>query len=382
MAQNLYVEDGYVEEGWIQTGITIDYPNGIVFVPKATLVLTQSVPKEIYNHSMTQLHEILRAEEDTEDGRPFPIILEYDKGKTVGGVPLAPSLEISDYYVVEYEDGQYAVNLVGMNTNVADKTVVNQVSVRPQNSAGLTDVSVLSNAAYGGEVVYNETRGQAGVVNPIGTLKTPSNNWTDAMVIANDVNAKEINLQGVLTLGDGNNAEYRIIVGSHPLSSTLIVDNASDTIGLIAKNLTFSGDLDGGAILEHCVLGQVNYFAGFINDCALTNNTIFINGVAVMMACSAGQDAIHPPKVDLKNATSFSMWGYQGNIELVNCDADIQINITMDGELFIHQSCVAGTFDIYGDCKVNHTQTGTEIVKDSSTGSPLEIAQAVLDEIA
>ena len=56
---------------------------------------------------------------------------------TVGGVTLARVIEIINDYVVEFEDGQYAVNLIGANSNVADRTVVNQVSVRAANSAGL-----------------------------------------------------------------------------------------------------------------------------------------------------------------------------------------------------------------------------------------------------
>jgi len=357
----------------------MDFPAGKIYVYKTDMVQTQSVPVEIYSHPMAEFYLGLMLEQDSEDGRPFPLINDYGRSKTVGGTPLAPSLEITAYYEIEYEAGNYIVDLVGMNTNVTDVTIANGVSLRPQNTAGLTDVSVLSAAAYGGEVVYNTALGQAGTANPIGTLKIPSDNWTDTVAIANNVNAKEINLQGTLTLGAGDNAEYRIIVGSHPLSSTLVVDNASDTVGLIAKNLTFSGDLDGGAILEHCVLGQVQYFAGFINDCALTANTVFINGVAVMIACSAGSDASHPPIIDLANATSFSMWNYNGNAKFVNCTDGIEIDVTMNGQLFIDSSCTNGAFSISGDCKVHHTQTDVEYVFDNTTGSVDDITEAVIE---
>jgi hypothetical protein len=52
-------------------------------------------------------------------------------------VVLAMVIEIINGYTVTFEDGQYAVNLVGANSNVGDKVNLNDVSVRSANSAGL-----------------------------------------------------------------------------------------------------------------------------------------------------------------------------------------------------------------------------------------------------
>jgi hypothetical protein len=56
---------------------------------------------------------------------------------SLGGVTLARIIEIINGYTVTFEDGQYAVNLVGANSNVGDVVNVNQVSVRSANSVGL-----------------------------------------------------------------------------------------------------------------------------------------------------------------------------------------------------------------------------------------------------
>ncbi len=143
MAANLWVEDGYVEAGWIQSGIEIDWDTGVIFVPKAVLTVVQTSPTEIYNLDLDFFWRAIRALEDTDDGRPWPRTCDYNQAVTVGGTPLAPVLIITDYYTVTFEDGQYAVNLIGANTNVQDRTNVNSVSVRPQNSAGLTNQTQL-----------------------------------------------------------------------------------------------------------------------------------------------------------------------------------------------------------------------------------------------
>ena len=60
---------------------------------------------------------------------------------TLGGLTLSRVVEIIAPYTITFEDGQYAVNLVGANNNIADKTNVNQVSVRSSNSAGMVTVN-------------------------------------------------------------------------------------------------------------------------------------------------------------------------------------------------------------------------------------------------
>jgi hypothetical protein len=59
----------------------------------------------------------------------------------LGGVTYARTIEVINGYSLTFEDGQYAVRIVGANTNFEDVTNVNQVSIRSGNSAGLIQVS-------------------------------------------------------------------------------------------------------------------------------------------------------------------------------------------------------------------------------------------------
>lgn len=117
--------------------ITIDWPSGVINVPKTDMALVQGSP-EIRELDIDAFRKSLRVLEESDAGRPFPITHSYEGPVSTGGVSLAAVVSINDgYYSVTFEDGQYAVNLTGANSNISDVTNVNQVSIRAANSAGL-----------------------------------------------------------------------------------------------------------------------------------------------------------------------------------------------------------------------------------------------------
>jgi hypothetical protein len=117
--------------------ISIDWANRVIFVPKLDLQLVQSVPSEIRELDLNSFRLELKNLEDSEDGMSFPTTHNHNTLTQLGGVTLARVVELINDYTVTFEDGQYAVNLIGANTNVGDKVNVNQVSVRSSNSAGM-----------------------------------------------------------------------------------------------------------------------------------------------------------------------------------------------------------------------------------------------------
>jgi len=134
---SLYWDSDYTSSGYTQTGITIDWPDKVIFVPRSELTLVQNSPTFIYELDLDFFRRELRALEDDYEGMPFPRTHKHNTQSSVSGITLARVIEIVNDYTVTFEDGQYAVNLIGANSNVADRVNVNQVSVRPSNSAGL-----------------------------------------------------------------------------------------------------------------------------------------------------------------------------------------------------------------------------------------------------
>ena len=137
MAVNNYVEDDYAEEGYFESGIDTIWGQTRIFIPRSELTLVQSSPSYVYNLDLNEFRLKLKDREDDEEGIVFLDTHNHVAPITVGGVTLARVLEIINNYDIEFEDGQYSVNLIGANSNLSDKVIPNQVSVRSSNSAGL-----------------------------------------------------------------------------------------------------------------------------------------------------------------------------------------------------------------------------------------------------
>lgn len=120
--------------------ISIDWKTKVITVPKADLVSVQTVPTEILQLDLNVFRLALKDLEDNNQGITFLDTHSHNPPVSVGGVELARVLEIINGYTVTFEDGQYAVNLTGANSNVGDVVNVNQVSVRSANSAGLVEI--------------------------------------------------------------------------------------------------------------------------------------------------------------------------------------------------------------------------------------------------
>jgi hypothetical protein len=124
--------------------ITIDWATKVINVPKVDTTLVSSSPFEIRELNIDTFRLALKDLEDDPEGMPFLTTHLHNTTVTVGGVTLARVVEIINGYTITFEDGNYAVNLVGANSNIADVVNLNSVQVRAANSAGLTDLNLAS----------------------------------------------------------------------------------------------------------------------------------------------------------------------------------------------------------------------------------------------
>jgi hypothetical protein len=118
--------------------ISIDWLAKVIHVPRADMALVQASP-EIRELDINNFRLVLKDLEDDETGMAFPRTHNHNPEVAIAGITLARVVEILPPYSVTFEDGQYAVSLTGANNNVPDVVNVNQVSVRSNNSAGLTN---------------------------------------------------------------------------------------------------------------------------------------------------------------------------------------------------------------------------------------------------
>ena len=116
--------------------ISIDWGQKIIHIEKEDLTFVQSTP-ETWELDLDDFRLALKALESSPAGMPYPKTHNHNTETQLAGITFARMITILEPYTITFEDGQYAVNLVGANSNLADKVNLNQVSVRSQNSAGL-----------------------------------------------------------------------------------------------------------------------------------------------------------------------------------------------------------------------------------------------------
>lgn len=136
--------------------ITIDWGTKVISVPKADMTLITSTPYDVYELDLDVFRLRLKELEASVEGMPFRHTHEHNTEVTISGTTLARVIEIVNGYTVTFEDDQYAVNLVGANSNIGDENILNlnQVSVRSFNSAGLIVVDRGNSSAIA-DAVWN-----------------------------------------------------------------------------------------------------------------------------------------------------------------------------------------------------------------------------------
>ena len=120
--------------------ISVNWPTKVINVPQADLTFLGGTEYEL---DVDAFRLALRDLEDDEGGMGFVRTHRHNTEVTIAGVTYARLVEIINSYTVTFEDGQYSVDLVGANNNIAEVLNLNQVSVRSNNSAGLVNTDSL-----------------------------------------------------------------------------------------------------------------------------------------------------------------------------------------------------------------------------------------------
>ena len=331
--------------------ITIDWPNKIINVPKSYMTLVQTTPVEVRRLDIDVFRLDLKDLEDDEEGIPYLDTHSHQGPVTVGGVTLARVVEIINGYTVTFEDDQYAVNLIGANSNIADVTNVNQVSVRSANSAGLVDLAAIRLQSYEGARVYIDTlNGVPGTLYPSGTPPLPVDTFTDAYVIATERNLSRYNLRGQIALAGGDNITQTEWFGASPISAGLLL-SGQNTLGATFHQIGLQGTLNGRASFDVCALGALSGFSGIARECGL-NGDVTIDAANVdnllFFACTSVIAGTAKPTVNINGSTGgvhFRDW--RGGLKLTGWTGGNSGSIDCStGSIELDSSCTNGTLKI------------------------------------
>ena len=357
--------------------LTIDYLTKVISVPKADLTLIQSNPTEIRELNLVAFHNELRDWEDNDGGMVMPVTHNYASGTEVGGVTLAAVISLINGYTVTFEDGQYAVNLTGANSNVGDNVNVNQVSVRSANSAGLVQTREIQYASFQDGVTIDVTSSFSGTSYPIGTRRAPVNNLSDAMLIADLYGFNNIYVLGNLTIDNsGGSYQGMSFIGESKNKTTITIEAAAEVSKCEFYDAHVDGTLDGESVLRGCVIDNLNYVSGYVEQCVIAPGTISLGGstTAHFLDCYSGVPGTGTPTIDMGgDGPGLAMRNYNGGIALTNKSGTAAVSIDLNsGQVVLNNTVTAGTIVIRGIGKLtNSGATASVNAKDLVQGSKL-----------
>ncbi|MEO1399680.1 MAG: hypothetical protein AAFV72_00310 [Cyanobacteria bacterium J06635_1] len=340
--------------------ISIDWPTGVITVPRADMALVQTDPFEIRDLDLEVFRKALRSLEDSEDGRVFPITHSYSPQTQLGGTTFAGQVNIlSEYYSVTFEDGQYAVNLIGANSNVSDVANLNQVSIRPQNSAGLIAVDELRRSlkALSDTVYYDSVNGVAGTFSGVGLPDNPSNNLLDVLAIAARDSQRRMQIRSALTV-DEDMPGFTVISDG---TAHYLVLTGTNVAQMAAQDLIVTGAQSGLTRYFNCTIGQLTGFYGQMRSCGLVQSpvaqasptlTLQPDQDSRLIDCFESDPTGSWPVIDISQGaiTKLTVQGYRGLLGLQGLDATAkraEINLA-GGQLILDSSCTDGVVVLSG----------------------------------
>jgi len=321
--------------------ITIDYPSQVISIPRADLQLVQSSPTEIRQLDLDTFRLELRDLEDDEEGSVYPATVDHTQPKSISGVTLARVVEIINNYTITFEDGQYAVNIIGGNTNLGDFVNVNQVSIRTSNSAGLTYSKEVEDQSFTDSRVYiNTVTGLSGTQFPRGTPGDPVSNLIDAeLIIANRNFPKRLSLTGDIVVGNGETVNDFDILGSAFSLASVTLEPGSTSDNLVLTACTVDSSVGGASSrYDDCLISNIVGVEGGCSESKLgglitaTNDVDFKNCYGTFGLIMSG------------SGLSVNLVNFSGNVTIVNLtDSGSTVNIgAISAVVTIDSSCTAG----------------------------------------
>jgi len=367
--------------------ITIDWGTKVINIPRADLQLVQSVPNEVRQLDIDDFRRTLNDLQDDAVGMPYPTTHQHVQPVTVGGVTLARVVEVINGYTLTFEDGIYAVNLSGANSNLADVTNLNSVSLRTANSAGLTFSEQINQQSFNGHVWVDTTEGLSGTQFPRGTPSDPVNNWADADIIADGLKLESFKLRNTLVMPVGENLDGYTIEGTNTVGSQISFQGGQmHQLDLI--NLSFGGLMgEGFFIANRCMVGILIDFEGALNECVLngditldatplaSNDILFIN-------CASGIPGDDRFDLDCNGTTSnIQFRNFSGGVGISNFTAGNKISVDFNqGKIVIDASCTAGTILVRGIAEIVDNSGPGCTVLTTGTVTNLVAAGTITDQ--
>jgi len=380
--------------------VDYDLVNRIIYVTEAPDV-NNEVHLDVRKNLYSEMKDDWRTN-DTLRKLYFPI-------RSVGGDELPGSKQLgstyflrSDWKIRPYEashkfmingnlyseDGTSVIVPTQGNYNVVVEMTVSNLS-----DSTIQQLTEIQYSTYEGGVTVDVVNGESGTVYPFGTPGRPVDNLDDAVtIIQNQKLPNVIYIKGDLHITSGiPPLKNFTFIGEGADRTLLTIDAAADVEDSAYSDATLTGTLDGNSRVINCVISNLIYIKGFIQQCVLSEGTIVLGGAetAHFLDCWSGVPGTSTPVIDCGGSgQALALRNYNGGITLRNKTGADKVSIDLNsGQAILEDTVSAGQIvcrgvgkliDINGDDIVTGTWNGVEIVNETIT--PKTVADAVWEK--
>jgi hypothetical protein len=307
----------------------------------------QLTPVEIRELNINEFRLNLKDLEDNEEGMAFIDTHNHNTEVLLGGIVYARVVEIINGYSVTFENGAYAVNLIGANSNIGDVINLNQVSVRSSNAAGLISNSAIEYASFDGMVTIGGNNAKAGTVFPIGTPQQPVSNLSDAKLIAERRGFDTLFLLDSLTIPNGQSIDNLNLLSEN--WADLIIEPGASCINTRFEKLSMYGEMSGyWNILVDCWSYNITNFTGWLRGGSFESIELAVGVFGAEFGSQSFFDDIIPL--------------YPGITSVLTMNSGVAVSFTSAHDTYEIKSMVSGTTLNLG------ISEGTAILDSSCTG--------------
>lgn len=240
------------------------------------------------------------------------------------------------------------------------------------SSATLLEQAALQAGVFNGRVHLNSTTGVSGTTYPTGTEQQPSDNWADAIAIAEERGIREIHIERSETIPAGIDLENYTIVGANANRTILTVSAGASTNTTEFIGVSLQGQLDGNNIIRQCILldGLV-MSSGIAHESMLNPGTITLFdssspqlGVVHFLQCYSGVPGLGTPIIDMGGSGfALAMRDYDGGIQINNKTGPESVSLDFNsGQAIIDSTVTNGTIVVRGISVVTDNSTGSAVV--------------------
>jgi len=275
-----------------------------------------------------------------------------------------------------------AVDEVGADISPILPTANVQIVRTASSSATSTDIEAIQYSSYQNAVWVRPSSAQEGTSYPSGTREFPVNNVLDAAAIAKSKGFSALQILESMTIDSGSDLRNFTLIGVSRVDTMLVIDPSAQVDNAGFKNCNITGTLDGGARIEDCSVGDLNYVNGQIRSSGLYGE-IFLagNDEAVLVNCyTIDQDS--PPIIDMGGSgQDLAVPNYSGFITIKNLTSDTEeIGVGLNaGLVMLDATITAGSIIIGGTGLLIDNSTGTALVNSDGLLNKDNIASAMLD---